>query len=86
MQREDLIRLAREAVGGVHRPSYCDNPASFDPHEWVLEAMKLAYGIGAVESCEPELREALRGMLDQFGEHMDKQVRREYRALVEISS
>lgn len=46
MLREDLIRLAREAVGGVHRPSYCDNPASFDPHEWVLEAMQRAYNRG----------------------------------------
>jgi selenocysteine lyase/cysteine desulfurase len=41
--REDLVTLAREATAGVHRPSYCENPASFDPHEWVLEAMQRAY-------------------------------------------
>ena len=46
MQRDDLIKLAREAVAGPHRPSYCDSPATFDPHEWVLEAMLRAYNRG----------------------------------------
>lgn len=45
--REDLVKLAREAAEGFHRPSYCENPASFDPHEWVLEAMQAAYKRGA---------------------------------------
>lgn len=49
LQREDLIKLARAAVAGVHRPSYCENPASFDPHEWVLEAMELAYKVGRAD-------------------------------------
>jgi hypothetical protein len=47
--REDLVKLAREAVAGVHRPSYCENPASFDPHEWVLEAMERAYRRGRAD-------------------------------------
>lgn len=46
MQREDLIRLAREAAAGPHRPSYCEDPATFEPHEWVLEAMERAYNRG----------------------------------------
>lgn len=49
LQREDLVKLAREAVGGPHRPSYCENPASFDPHEWVLEAMERAYRRGRID-------------------------------------
>lgn len=44
--REDLVKIAREVVGGVHRPTYCENPAAFDPHEWVLEAMQRAYFMG----------------------------------------
>ncbi len=46
MTREDLVKLAREAVAGAYRPSYCKNPAAFDPHEWVLEAMQRAYQRG----------------------------------------
>jgi hypothetical protein len=41
--REDLVKIAREVVTGPNRPSYCENPAAFDPHEWVLEAMQRAY-------------------------------------------
>jgi len=44
--REDLVKLAREAAGGLHRPTYCANPAAFDPHEWVLDAMERAYKRG----------------------------------------
>lgn len=44
--REDLVRFARQAVAGPNRPTYCDNPATFDPHEWVLEALQLAYARG----------------------------------------
>lgn len=50
MTREDLVRLARNAVSGTNRPAYCDNPASFDPHEWVLDAMKAAYHFGRAEA------------------------------------
>jgi hypothetical protein len=46
MTREELVKLAREVVAGIHRPDYCENPASFDPHEWVLEAMQRAYERG----------------------------------------
>ena len=49
MLREDLVKLAREAVAGPHRPSYCKNPAAFDPHEWVLEAMRAAYERGHLD-------------------------------------
>lgn len=49
LQLEEVVRLARQAVAGIHRPSYCDNPASFDPHEWVLEAMQLAYRRGIAD-------------------------------------
>lgn len=56
MLREDLIKLAREAVAGSHRtladgstetrlPAHRD-PASFDPPEWVIEAMQRAYNRG----------------------------------------
>lgn len=91
--REDLVRLAREAAGGIHRPSYCENPASFDPHEWVLEAMQRAYtnGLGHRAGGDlplallgdqlAELRDALTVMLDQFGDHLDKHELREYREL-----
>jgi hypothetical protein len=41
-----LVKIAREAVAGVHRPDYCRNPATFDPHEWVLEALDRAYKRG----------------------------------------
>lgn len=49
MKREDLIKLAREAAGGPSKPSYCDDPATFEPHEWVLDAMRLAYAQGRRE-------------------------------------
>ncbi len=47
--REQLVKIAREAVGGINRPSYCQNPAAFDPHEWVLEAMQRAYDRGRAD-------------------------------------
>ena len=49
--REDLIKLAREVVErttDVHE--YHGIPAKFDPHEWVLEAMRAAYELGAREA------------------------------------
>lgn len=49
MTREQLVKIAREVVEGINRPSYCDNPASFDPHEWVLEAMQRAYERGRAD-------------------------------------
>jgi hypothetical protein len=54
MMRDELVRLARLAAAGAHRPSYCDDPASFDPHEWVLEAMQRAYEEGLVEGAKLE--------------------------------
>ena len=47
MTREDLIKMARatvERTTDVHE--YHGIPASFDPHEWVLEAMQSAYNRG----------------------------------------
>jgi len=74
MTREDFIKLAREAAGGIHRPpSHCEgvyntpygttetvmiecehtirNPASYDPPEWVLDAMIRAYRRG-LHDCQ----------------------------------
>lgn len=73
--REDLVKIAREAVGGLHRPAeLCEatgthpwgesftmqvacehsvrNPASYDPPEWVLEAMQRAYERGRRDGAE----------------------------------
>lgn len=38
--------LAREVVAGENRPSYCPDPATFQAHEWVLDAMRAAYDSG----------------------------------------
>jgi hypothetical protein len=54
MPRDELLKLAREAVAGAHRPSYCADPATFEPHEWVLEAMQRAYEEGLVEGAKLE--------------------------------
>lgn len=47
--REDLVRIVRDVVTGANRPNYCENPAAFDPHEWVLEAMQRAYERGLAD-------------------------------------
>lgn len=41
-----MIALVRNVVAGPHQPSYCSDPAIFEPHEWVLEAMFVAYTRG----------------------------------------
>ncbi len=46
MTREELIKIARRAVEGVHRPADCENPVSYDPPEWVVEALSNAYRRG----------------------------------------
>lgn len=62
--REDLIKLARTAVAGSHRtlddgstetrlPAHRD-PASFEPPEWVLEAMQRAYEEGLADGSKSE--------------------------------
>lgn len=73
MEREEFVKMAREAVAGFNRPSVmceatftepfgatrtlrieCErsvrNPASYDPPEWVLDAMRLAYKRGRSDS------------------------------------
>jgi hypothetical protein len=50
--REQLVKIAREAAGGISRPSYCANPAAFDPHEWVIEAMQRAYEAGGRDAMD----------------------------------
>jgi hypothetical protein len=55
VKREDLVKLAREAVAGEHvvgpdgsetkLPAVLD-PGNFNPPEWVLEAMQRAYQRG----------------------------------------
>ena len=77
--REDLVKLAREAAGGLNRPSpTCEgtftepwgetktvmiecshsvrNPASYDPPEWVLDAMERAFRRGEIAGAEQALR------------------------------
>jgi hypothetical protein len=46
MTRDDMIKLAREAIAGPHRPRYCTDPATFEPHEWVIGAMLAACKLG----------------------------------------
>lgn len=64
--REDLVKLARNVVTGPHRPTYCANPAAFDPHEWVLEAMERAYNVGHIEA-ELEGARAFSGLYPEGG-------------------
>lgn len=46
MTRSEAIAIARRAAGGKHQPSYCTTPASSEPHEWVLDAIEVAYERG----------------------------------------
>lgn len=44
--REDLVRIARDVVARtMDKHEYHGNPVTFDPHEWVLEAMRAAYDV-----------------------------------------
>lgn len=54
--REELVKITRYVVVGVHRPPECDNPAAFDPPEWVLEAMQRAYRRGQCDGAEQAIR------------------------------
>lgn len=58
MTRDELISLARDVVAGSARPSYCTDPATFEPHEWVLEAMAVAYQRGRGAGLVDGRREA----------------------------
>lgn len=50
MTLEKLVKMAREVVeNAAYRPTYCENPASFDPHDWVIEAMRRAYTQGRAD-------------------------------------
>lgn len=53
-QREDLVRIARTAVAGIHRPADLENPVTYDPDEWVLEALAAAWKAGAAEARTEE--------------------------------
>lgn len=50
MTREDLIRIARTAVAGYNRPDDLDNPVTFDPPEWVIDALAAAWKAGAAST------------------------------------
>lgn len=52
MTREDLVRIARTAVAGIHRPADLENPVTYDPDEWVLEALAAAWKAGAAERAK----------------------------------
>jgi hypothetical protein len=51
LTREQMVKVAREAAAGIHRPSYCKNPSTFDPHEWVLEAIAASYRLGRADTA-----------------------------------
>lgn len=40
VDREAAIEIARAAAAGAHRPPYYAEP--FEPHEWVVDAVRLA--------------------------------------------
>ncbi|HKP06401.1 MAG TPA: hypothetical protein VJU58_04035 [Microbacterium sp.] len=61
--REELVKIAREVVTGVNRPSYCENPAAFDPHEWVLEAMQIAFARGVATGRRLEHEDTVAAVL-----------------------
>jgi hypothetical protein len=65
--REDLVKIAREVVTGPNRPIYCENPAAFDPHEWVLEAMHRAYLRGQCDGAEQALRATVPQLYPEAG-------------------
>lgn len=46
MTRDQAIKICRESVEGINRPTYCKNPPTFDPHEWVIDAVLKAYRRG----------------------------------------
>lgn len=46
LKREAIVRIARQAASGPQRPTYCRNPDTFEPHEWVVEAIDRAYRLG----------------------------------------
>lgn len=53
--REDLVRIARDVVARtMDKHEYHGNPVTFDPHDWVLEAMRAAY-----ERGQRDLRDTL---------------------------
>lgn len=64
--REDMVRLARAAAGGIHRPVDCECPASYDPPEWVLEAMQLAFRVGLLASPDREVVDWLGNRADRL--------------------
>jgi hypothetical protein len=51
ISREQLISIARDAAGGDNRPSYCDDPQAFEPHEWVIDALHAAYIAGQASAA-----------------------------------
>jgi hypothetical protein len=50
--RAQAIKLAQEAAAGDHRPSYNPEPATFEPHEWVVDAVLAAYRRGFVDGVD----------------------------------
>lgn len=59
MTREDLIRIARDARGGLNRPENERNPMKYDPPEWLLDALRAAYRVwlnDAFRFVDPNVR------------------------------
>lgn len=52
--REDLVKIAREVVEKTTDQHDYFGPVAvkFDPHEWVLEAMRAAYERGRLDEAQ----------------------------------
>lgn len=48
MDRNIAIGIAKD-FASHHRPSYFTDRASFQPHEWVVEAIRAAYETGRTD-------------------------------------
>ena len=93
--REQLVRIARDAAGGLNRPpNHCEgsyttpwgttetvtiecehtvrNPASYDPPEWILDAMRRAYLAGKGDGQVAALRIALANAIQQCKLHNEE--------------
>lgn len=50
--RDEAVEIARLAAGGKNQPGYCDTPATFEPHEWVLDAIAIAFQRGVTAGAK----------------------------------
>ncbi len=50
-RRADLVKIVRSAL-----TNYCADPSTYDPPGWVLDAMQLAFDMGALDERMASLR------------------------------